>query len=283
MMEVLHIDLSSQYSFLADGGSDAELIAYLQQDVYDSSYVDVTPRPALVICPGGGFLFCSLREAEPVALSFMPLRFNCFVLRYSVMPHKWPLALQEMAAAIDLIYRNAKEWNIDTDKIVLSGFSAGGYLAASYCTRRNLEEITSVIEPKPVRAALLGYPVITAREDFRARGGSIQHLLGVKKLTSEHVEKFSLERHVSRELTPPSFIWHTAADDMVPVENSLLYARALAQHQVPFELHVFPEGGHGIATGDCQTVRDADLPVHVHVSQWVSLAQAWLKQMLDIK
>ena len=278
-MRIIQIDLSKQYPFLA-GDSDAVLTAYLQQDIVDSEYMDVFRRPALLICPGGAYRWCSSREAEPVALAFAPLGFNCFVLRYSVAPRRWPTALREVAAAVDIIHQNAEPWNIDAGKIAICGFSAGGHLAASYCTGRDLAEITSVIEPKPVQAAVLSYPVITAKEQLRHLG-SFQELLGIQELTPELEEKFSLERHVDAKLTPPTFLWHTAADGSVPVENSLLYAQALAQKDIPFELPIFPAGRHGLATSDRQTLRDYAAPEHLRVSQWVPLAQNWLKQTME--
>lgn len=278
-MEVTKYQLSDLYPFL--GGSDGVLTAWLQHDIDDPRHMDPQPRPALLILPGGGYGHCSPREGEPVAIAFGPLGFNCFVLNYSVAPHCWPLALREVAAAVDLICQNAKKWNIDTDRIVLCGFSAGGHLAASYCTRRELPAITAVISPKPVRAALLGYPVITADPALR-HSGSFLNLLGTGEISPADEEKFSLENHVRAGLTPPTFLWHAADDPSVPVENSLLYARALSREKIPFELHIFPAGGHGASTCDRQTIRDYALPEYIHLRQWIPLAQQWLKQVLDI-
>ena len=278
-MRVLEFNLPEKYPFLAIG-SQASLTAYLQQDqdMSDSDIMEKFLRPTLLICPGGGYRRCSLREGEPIAIAFASLGFNCFVLNYSVVPHTWPSALLEVAAAIDLIHQNAEDWNIDISKIVLSGFSAGGHLAASYCTQRNLNEITSLIEPKPVQAALLGYPVISAKENIR-HTDSFLHLLGTDSLTQPQIEKFSLELHVDPALTPPTFLWHTASDALVSAENSLLYAQALVRNHVPVELHIFQNGIHGLATSDRQTLRSFDTPNHLHVNQWISLAHSWLSRV----
>lgn len=279
-MIVLHIDLASKFDMLQE--SNATLTAYLQQDITDEKYGMNRPmRPALLICPGGAYQWCSPREGEPIALAFLPMGFNCFVLNYSVVPNTWPRALLEVAAAIELIYQNAQSWNIDKTKIAICGFSAGGHLAASYCTCRCFNEIKAYIDAKPVQAALLCYPVITAQEPI-CHMNSILNLNGAERLTEELVEKFSLEKHVVRGITPPTFLWHTAADQSVPVQNSILYAGALAREEIPFELHVFPRGEHGLATADRQTIADFTKMEHVSVNQWIPLAKVWLKDTLDI-
>lgn len=281
-MKIIDIKLSEQYPFLA-GNSDAVVTAYLQEDIVHPAYMDDFRRPALLICPGGSYQWCTPREAEPIAMAFAPMGFNCFILRYSVIPHTWPTPLRELAAAVDLLHKNADAWNLDPDKIVLSGFSAGGHLAAAYCTRRDLPEIRSVIEARPVRAALLGYPAISIlKKDPDVDMTAVCKLLGIDELTDEQIEKFAFERHVSKELTPPTFLWHTAADEVVPVDNSLRYASALAEKEIPFELHIFPYGRHGLATSDRQTNRDHHASDHLHVHQWIPLAQSWLEQTLGL-
>ena len=220
---------------------------------------------------------CSEREGEPIAMSFVSLGFNCFILDYSVKPHTYPQSLREVAALVDLIHQNAEQWNMDPDKLVVCGFSAGGHLAASYCTIRNRPEITEFIEPKPVCAAILSYAVLSAQVP-NYHGNSYKNLLGTPEPTQEQLDAFSLERFVSKELTPPTFLWHTASDRSVPVAGTMRYGEALAAQDIPFEIHVFPTGRHGMSTADCQTVHDYDTPESRYVSQWVDLAKGWLKQ-----
>ena len=88
-------------------------------------------RPAIIICPGGGYEFLSDREAEPIAIKMMSFGFQAFVLHYSIKPHVYPLALQELAASVQLIRQNHSQWHVDPEKIIVAGFSAGGHLAAS--------------------------------------------------------------------------------------------------------------------------------------------------------
>lgn len=281
-MQTQTLHLAKLYPGLATPGADPTVTIYLQQDFQESDckgIVTPTPRPALIICPGGGFTHCSQREAEPIVLAFASLGMNCFVLNYSVAPCRYPQALRELTALVDLLWNNARDWNIDTERIVLCGFSAGGYLAASYCTLRDRPEITEFLLPHPIRAAILGYPVISAKAGA-PRIRSFLNLLGVEKLTEEQIQNFSLENHVRSGITPPTFLWHTAADSNVFVANALTYADALGAQKIPFELHIFPFGRHGLATSDRQTLHDYAMPEHQYVSAWVDLARNWLKQII---
>ena len=144
-------------------------------------------RPSMLVCPGGGYEFTWEGEGENVAFEYLTLGFNAFVLRYSVKPHTFPQQILEVACAFDYIINNAEEFNGDPDKNAILGFSAGGHLAASYCTLRNLPEITSVIpEPKAIQAAVLCYPVISA--DMPTHKGSFKALTGKDELTKEELD-----------------------------------------------------------------------------------------------
>ena len=223
---------------------------------------------------------CSQREAEPVALNFLPEGYNVFILNYSVAPNKFPCQLCEVAALIELIHINSDEWHCDTDKISIMGFSAGGHLAAHYSTSFDCKEIREIFpESKPVVATILCYPVITA--DSRcAHIGSFQNLLGKREITDEEIKMFSCEKLVS-ENTPPAFIWHTAEDDFVPVENSILYANALANNKIPFELHIFPYGRHGLSTANEQTCEPLSKNVS-RTNEWLDDAKKWLAVIFKI-
>ena len=221
---------------------------------------------------------CSQREAEPIAMSFLPDGFNVFTLTYSVLPHHYPAQLQEVAALIELIYNNSDEWNCDTDKIAIIGFSAGGHLAAHYSTSYASDAVREVFpDSKPVHASVLGYPVISALPQYRHEH-SIKCVSGHETITDEDVEKFSLENRVSGK-TPPAFIWHTAEDDCVPVMNSILYAQALAKQNIRFAMHIYPFGYHGLSTADgvsCWPLDENQSAVH----QWLGDLKHWLKSTL---
>ena len=277
-MKVLEFKLSRHFPWLNTG--TGTLTAYLQDRGDEPPYVVTAPRSAMLILPGGGYCHCSPREGEPIAMSFGDLGIQCFVLNYSVAPeHRWPQALLEVSAALTLIRENAAAWHIDPEKILISGFSAGGHLAASYCTLRRREEITRHIDAPDIAGALLCYPVITAQPALR-HTGSFQCLTGEDEISSGTIESFSLERHVKKGITPPTFLWHTAADGAVPVENSLLYAGALSREKIPFALHIFPEGGHGMATGDKRTM--AAESIDPQVAQWIGLAKLWITELLHL-
>ena len=277
-MKILELELSRHFPWLGSG--TGRLTCYLQNRTDEPPYVVSAPRPALLILPGGGYCHCSPREGEPIAMSFGDLGIQCFVLDYSVAPeHRWPQALLEVSAALTLIRENAKSWHIDPEKILISGFSAGGHLAASYCTLRHDPEVSRHIAAPDIAGALLCYPVITAQPELR-HTGSFQCLTGEEELSAEIMERFSLERHVKKGVTPPTFLWHTAADGAVPVENSLLYAAALSKEKIPFALHIFPEGGHGMATGDKRTM--APKSIDPQVAQWIGLAKLWITELLNL-
>jgi acetyl esterase/lipase len=158
------------------------------------------------------------------------------------------------------------------------GFSAGGHLAAHYTNCYDCEEVRAIFpESKPVNASVLCYPVITADPQWR-HTGSCQNLSGSNELTQEIIDKFSLQTKVSCS-TPPTFLWHTQEDKTVPVINSILYAKALAENNVPFALHIYPFGPHGLATVDRLT-RD-NTPENVkQVHNWMADASRWLFDVL---
>lgn len=218
--------------------------------------------PAVVICPGGSYEFVSDREAGPIAMQFTAENYRAFVVRYTEAPKAcFPQQLREVAAVMELIYENAGAWNIDTDKIFIIGFSAGGHLAAQYSNRWNCQEIRELFPgSKPVAAAVLSYPVITADPNY-SHGATIANFNDANA---------SCEELVTAQ-TPPTFLWHTADDALVPVENSLLYAKALSAHKVPYELHIYPHGTHGLATADGVT--------NIHLDQWTARASGWMDEV----
>lgn len=272
------IRLKDCFAFLGEEGRDPSLEIYLPYNMTEMHHEN-RKRPCMVVCPGGGYGMCSQRESEPIALKFLSKGFNVFVLTYSVAPHRFPAQLREVAAVMELIYKNADDWHCDTNKVAIIGFSAGGHLAAHYSTIFDCKEVREVFpESKSVNASILCYPVISA-EAVTAHMGSFENLLGHKPQNQEEIDYFSCDKNV-KPTTPPAFLWHTAADDCVPLKNSLLYAEALWRNKVPVELHVYPFGGHGLSTCDSQTIDDMT-PVFDYNSAWVSAAQKWLELIFE--
>lgn len=181
--------------------------------------------------------------------------FSCFVLKYSIKPEHYPQQLAEIAASMLYIRNHAEEWHIDAEKVAVNGYSAGGHLAASLGVLWNDEVVLNMLnttkEAIRPNAMVLGYPVISADLMF-AHKYSIENVAGTNDTESEVYKKMSLEQHINTE-TPPTFLWHTANDTVVPVKNSLVFATKLAENNVPFELHVYPFGPHGLATSDYAT------------------------------
>ena len=272
------IRLKYYYDFLGDGGKDPTLDLYLPYNMPEINR-EKDKRPCLLVCPGGGYGFCSERESEPVALQFLTEGFNVFVLRYSVAPYRFPSQLREVAASLELIHRFADLWNCNTKKIAIIGFSAGGHLAAHYSTAYDCKEIREVFpESKKVNASILCYPVITADPKHRHEG-SFVNLLGHKPQVADE-EYFSCDRKVTKK-TPPAFLWHASDDTCVPVKNSLLYAEALSEKGIPFELHVYPYGGHGISVCDKQVHNKVSRDIE-YDRDWLNSAKKWLKLTFDL-
>lgn len=233
----------------------------------------------MVVCPGGAYMICSECESEPIALKFLDIGFDVFVLNYSVLPHKYPSQLLEVAALFDYINKNAEALHCDTDKIGIIGFSAGGHLAAHYSNLWNDEIIEERFGAayKPA-ASILCYPVISTEKAHR---GSFMNLLGHFPETEAEINRFSCEKLVG-EQTPPTFLFHTAADTTVPVQNSLCYATALADNGIPFEAHIYPYGWHGLSTADSLSIEIDDDKL-LDASDWVIKAKRWLNDLFDLK
>lgn len=262
--------------------TNATLTAYVR-DVSD----EIEPgrrRASVLICPGGGYEFVSEREAEPIALEFLSKGYNAFVLDYSTANRsdkKYPAQLLEVSAAVVYMRRNAEKYHLIPHSIAVCGFSAGGHLAASLGTLWNekcIEEALGIknCENRP-DGLILCYPVITSGE-FGHRG-SFDNLLG-ENPSEELVHKCSLENSVGSH-TPPAFIWHTLTDELVPVENSFLFAGALKKADIPFELHIYPDGPHGLSLGTRETASVYEDRLNELVKTWIDLCARWIAKVID--
>lgn len=256
--------------------SAAKLYTYVIEN--SSSMEKDKVRPAVILCPGGGYSMTSDREAEPVALQLISYGFHAFVLRYHVAPVQYPIALLELAQSVKEIREHAKEWHVDTEHIIAAGFSAGGHLAASlavFWTKEWIaEELKTTKEMIQPNGCLLSYPVITSSE--YAHRDSFVQLLGSRY--NELLEEVSLEKQVN-EFVPPVFLWHTYTDDVVPVENSLLFLAALRKYQISAEFHMYPVGGHGLSLATEETRTCFGEGVQLECASWINLAVTWLKQI----
>lgn len=228
----------------------AKLSAYLFDESEEMKTASV--RPAVLIFPGGGYTMCSDREAEPVALAYMGKGFNAFVLRYSVGAEEpFEHSLQDAEAALDYLRENAERLHINAQKIAAAGFSAGGHLAASLGT---------VSREKP-NALILGYAVTTAK---------FGPLMGKEIAPADEC--------VSED-TPPTFLFATSDDCIVPVENSLSFAQALAKNDIYFELHVYLAGPHGISLATDAVANGARGMANPAVGEWLDASARFLRNV----
>lgn len=231
-----------EYKYPLSAGFEPFIVSYI--------HTDPGPHPAMLVTPGGGYCFVAPSEAEPVAMEFYNSGYNAFVLTYTVNPLTLePLMLQplrDVSRAVRFIRKNAGDFHVDPGKLAVCGFSAGGHLSASLCVHwQDVEDPSpeyAGISNRP-DAAILSYPVITGGE--YAHRGSFDALIGPDP-DPKDLQYMSLETQVT-EKTPPCFLWQTAEDDCVPVENSYLFARACKAAGVEFAHHVFTSGQHGLA------------------------------------
>ncbi len=233
----------------------AYLIAYVAGTSDSLPFND--KRKAVLIIPGGAYWMQSDAEADPVAHLFLAEGYNVFVLRYSVgrgVDSRWPWPLLEASAAMKYIRDHAEELHIDPDYVFAAGFSAGGHLTAALGAMWDNDEIEEKLGMKKgynrPTATILGYPVISGLD--YAHRGSINNILKADRDDEEARKSVSVELHVS-EKTSPSFVWATRTDADVPVQNTLLYTKALADAKVPFELHIYPRGPHALSLGTALT------------------------------
>ncbi len=230
---------------------DVTLTAYVLSDSLE--LLNGGRRPAVLICPGGAYLSCSDREAEPVALRFAAMGYHAVVLRYSTYSNEsrgslplgspeggglevnplsvHPAPTRDIGAAFLAIRAHAEEWLVDMDKIALCGFSAGAHNCAMYSVywRDPSKELLDAVSP-------------------------------ALRVTAS---------------CPPTFLWATAADALVPAENSTIMATALAKAGVPFELHVFEAGPHGLSLAD-QAFAGSLFEIDDDAALWIGLAERWL-------
>lgn len=232
---------------------------YSYADAYDFIPIMVTYvhedkkiRPAMLVVPGGAYRYASPSEGDVVARRFYKAGYNVFVLAYTVNYLEEPLGrlpLNDISRAVRIIRKHAQACRVDPNKVVVCGFSAGGHLSASLCVHykdiRDCRPEYDEVSNRP-DAAILGYPVITAKEYEDSE--SFRALLG-KEQREEDLEYMSLEQHVTEDM-PPCFIWQTAPDATVPVKHSYLFAEACRKAGVKYAHHVFSDGVHGMSIAD---------------------------------
>lgn len=251
--------------------SQAYLQGYLRRDAPEATY------PAIIIVPGGSYTHIPEQQAEDLALAWSAKGYQAFFLRYSFVGEKQPLLpapVVELAQSVAALRQHAQAWQLDPANIVVAGFSVGGHIVALFNDQwasdaLNQQAHTTSQDIQP-RAIILGYPVITPAAGFPTDPATLAQwtddpaTIAADKLVTAH--------------NVPTFIWVTASDPLVPVQNALAYAQASIAHGVDTELHVFHHGPHGLALANSVTAwkPGTDLP---HVAHWLPLATEWLAEL----
>ena len=232
---------------------------------------------AMVICPGGGYVQLAPHEGNDYALWLNQHGVTCFVLKYRLGSHgyHYPAKFQDVTRAVRLVRAKAADWKIDPHRVGIMGSSAGGHLASTLLTHFDFGDANAAdpIERQSSRPdiGILCYAVITMNE--YTHGGSRENLLG-KHPSPKLVKLLSNELQVKTN-TPPCFLWTTFEDRTVPMENTLMFAEALRKDHVPFDLHIYQKGGHGMGL--------KDKPPFAHPHPWAGDCLFWLKQQGWVK
>lgn len=227
------------------------------------------PLPCAIVFGGGAYMRRSLHESVPYAQCFNSYGIQAVTVDYRVSPNRFPAGLADAQRAVKLVRSHAAEWGIDPNRVVVCGSSAGGHLAASALLYDDVTmpaghtpDATDAESARP-NGAILCYPVISVGPEF-GHVGSGMELLGKERYEAEH-GAFDLQHKVT-DATPPVFLWHTSDDPCVNVKNSLVFCESLRDHGVPFELHIYPHGPHGLALAqDREDIR-----------AWSGLAADWV-------
>ena len=215
----------------------AQLTGYLHQP---DTNAHQTNLPAIIIVPGGSYTHIPVAQAESLAMALAGHGYQAFYLEYTLLTDQQPLGLApvlDLGRAVNLLRQHAAEWHIDPQQITPAGFSVGGHIVALY-------------------------------NDYWATR------VATELTWTPTPNELAADQHVNSD-NQPTFIWTTADDPIVPATNTLAYATALATAKIPYELHVFKHGPHGLALANAQTAwkPDANQP---HVAHWLTLALEWL-------
>lgn len=223
-------------------------------------------RPAIVICPGGGYVYCSPREAEPVALSYAAKGYHAFILRYSTGRDCAGFSpLQEISWLIGYLRQNAESWHIDPDKILTCGFSAGGHLALWAGV---------AAENKP-NGMILSYPA-TSCPNIPGADFMLKLLTGKAEVTNEDAAQVDLVSQITAN-SPPVFLVATAEDALTPY-GALAVANKYTSFGRHYELHIFQHGPHGYSTANDVAADGSSQVLNSAYAQWVDLSVEWMKK-----
>lgn len=237
----------------------------------------ISLRPGMLVCPGGGYSYCSPREAEPIAFRFLSEGFNCFILDYTCNA-KYPAPHLDLALAFSYIRKHEKEFDLLENSLSIIGFSAGGHLVGSYgYLYKELGEMlqidSNLLKPYSV---VMCYAVTTTK--LPTHGGSKDTISGGD---TSLIDKLDILSNVTSEY-PPTYLMATKDDNCVPYRNSTMMAEELEKHKVPYECHIYDSGWHGgsMVNRSCFTKEDITEKMK-EIRDWASDAADFIFQLLD--
>ncbi|MBE7032800.1 MAG: alpha/beta hydrolase [Ruminococcaceae bacterium] len=243
-----------------------EIMPTIEYYKAEKKYTDAV----FIVFAGGGYDHLAKHEGEGYAKLFNVWGADAFVVNYSLSPTTFPAQINDARRAVQFVRANAKEYEVNPEKIIAVGSSAGGHLAATLSTYKEATECSEIDEISKINFfpdyQVLCYPVIDLINEGITHKGSMMNLLG-ENYSEELMTQLS-PQIACNENTPPAFIWHNADDEVVHVYNSINYAKNLIKFNVPVELHLFPNGGHGVGIAS-----------NKHSGQWTELLFRWLREM----
>ncbi len=269
------IDLYAYFGLQRKEGQDGYLVTYVRK----MAHAEITgrKRPGMIVVPGGGYAMRSDREAEPVALAYLNKGYSSFVLEYTCKT-AYPTPLIEACMAVIYLRENAERYDLDAEHLAAIGFSAGGHLTGMLATMYNDEAVINALGERAklarLNAVVLSYAVLCATEGVWHKG-SIETISGSGAVPYDTV---SIDKRVTAD-SVPAFFWHTIEDGVVPVENSVITAMAYKKAGVPFALHLFERGPHGVSVINIEVNNQlpSDIALEKTLSVWVDMSLAWLE------
>ena len=272
-MKIFNIDLYAYFNLDKPQTSTIEFTCYIHED----KLYNTRKYPAMLVLAGGGYEHCSSREKEPIALKYFAEGFNVFILNYSVAPNRYPVSFLEASMAMAYIKKESRNLDVIFDKVSAVGFSAGGHLCGLLATNFASPVLDVLGENKKLvrpDLALLIYPVISYKQGTHQ--GSFDALCGKDENLKNSL---SIETLVTKE-SSPMFIVSTFEDKSVPCVNSLLLAKACFDNGLPFALHIYEKGKHGMSTGDnlAFTTKEPIPPHSKDFDGWIDLSINHLRE-----
>lgn len=293
-----------------------EHTAYLETYILEKeiSYKVDKKWPAVIICPGGGYIMLATKEGEGTAMQFLNKGYSCFVLKYSTYLYDresltsghpninenahYPTQELQLMEAMHIIKSRAEEWSIDKENIFTLGFSAGGHISGSLATRWNDKELTDQLsfvpdgeELKP-RGSILAYPMLNGNLSEVMNNANNQEvdgfcqndfvrecLFGHNSPTDEEIRKLDLSSYVSKD-TAPIFLWHTTQDVITDSIDSTRFIEQMQKSNVPCEYHLFTKGPHGLACCNEHYAKN-DGQIDSDIELWLPLAFNWMKYIMN--